>query len=113
MAALTVADFATRLFGQPCTAEQVIEETLITFTEGSLPTREKLAAAMTGLLPHQLEDFRHHPLARWVEREFGVESEAGGDSSAAYRVHWRKRLSAWPKKPAWRRMSARCVCVIS
>jgi hypothetical protein len=74
----TVADFATRLFGQPFTAEQVIEETLVTFTEGSLPTREALAAAMTSPLPHQLEDFRHHPLARWVEWEFGVESEAGG-----------------------------------
>jgi ATP-dependent helicase YprA (DUF1998 family) len=74
----TVADFATRLFGQPFTAEQVIEETLITFTEGSLPTREGLAAAMTGPLPHQLEDFRNHPLARWVEREFGVEPEKGG-----------------------------------
>jgi hypothetical protein len=74
----TVADFAIRLFGQPFTAEQVIEETLITFTEGSLPTCEGLAAAMTGPLPHQLEDFRNHPLARWVEREFGVEPEKGG-----------------------------------
>src|SRR5713101_8460982 len=60
----TVAEFAFRLFGHPFTAEQVIEETLVTFTEGELPTREELVAAMTGLLPNQLEDFRRHPLAR-------------------------------------------------
>jgi ATP-dependent helicase YprA (DUF1998 family) len=74
----TVADFAARLFGHPCTAGQVIEETLVTCTTGELPTREELAAAMTGSLPEQLEDFRRHPLARWVEREFGIEPEAGG-----------------------------------
>jgi len=48
----TVAEFAFRLFGHPFTAEQVIEETLVTFTEGELPTREELVAAMTGLLPN-------------------------------------------------------------
>ena len=74
----TVADFATRLFGHPFTAGQVIEETLVTFTAGELPTREALVAALTGPLPDQIEDFRRHPLARWVEREFGVEPEAGG-----------------------------------
>ena len=35
----TVADFAARLFGHPCTAGQVIEETLVTFTAGELPAR--------------------------------------------------------------------------
>ena len=74
----TVADFAARLFGHPFTAGQVIEETLVTFTAGELPTREVLATVMTSPLPDQLEDFRHHPLARWVEREFGVEPEAEG-----------------------------------
>jgi hypothetical protein len=74
----TVADFAARLFGHPFTAGQVIEETLVTFTEGALPTPEELVLAMTGPLPDQLEDFRRHPLARWVEREFGVEPEDGG-----------------------------------
>jgi hypothetical protein len=73
-----VADFATRLFGYPFTAGQVIEETLVTFTAGELLTREELVAALAGPLPDQLEDFRRHPLARWVEREFGVEPEAGG-----------------------------------
>jgi hypothetical protein len=73
-----VADFAARLFGHPFTAGQVIKETLVTFTEGALPTPEELVRAMTGLLPDQLEDFRRHPLARWGEREFGVEPEDGG-----------------------------------
>jgi hypothetical protein len=74
----TVADFASRLFGQPFTAAQVIEETLVTFTAGGLPTGAELRAAMTGPLSHRLEDFCCHALARWVEREFGVEPEAEG-----------------------------------
>jgi Lhr-like helicase len=73
-----VADFAARLFGQPFTPEQVIEEALVPFTEGGLPTREELVAGMVGLLPDQLEDFRCHPLVRWAEGEFGVEPEEGG-----------------------------------
>jgi ATP-dependent helicase YprA (DUF1998 family) len=71
----TVAEFARRLFGQPFTAAQVIEETLVPFTEGGAPTRDELATAITGPLPNQIEDFRRHPLARWVEGEFGIEPE--------------------------------------
>ncbi|MEW6296848.1 MAG: hypothetical protein AB1671_03795 [Thermodesulfobacteriota bacterium] len=74
----TVAEFAFRLFGHPFTAEQVIEETLLPFTEGGPPTPGELVAAMTGPLPNRIENFRRHPLARWVEREFGVEPEGGG-----------------------------------
>jgi len=74
----TVSDFATRLFGHPFTAGQVIEETFVTFTASELPTHEALVAAMAGPLPEQLEDFCRHPLARWVEREFGVEPEEEG-----------------------------------
>jgi hypothetical protein len=73
-----VADFATRLFGQPFAAGQVIEEILVPYTEDGLPTCEALAAGMTGPLPNRLEDFRRHPLARWAEEKFGVEPEAGG-----------------------------------
>jgi hypothetical protein len=73
-----VADFASRLFGQPFIAGQVIEETLVTFTAGDSPSHQEWVAAMTGPLPDQLEDFRRHPLAHWVEREFGVEPEEGG-----------------------------------
>lgn len=73
----TVADFATRLFGHPFTADQVIEETLVTFTEGGPPSPAELAAALQSPLPTALEDFRRHPLARWAETEFGVEPEDG------------------------------------
>jgi ATP-dependent helicase YprA (DUF1998 family) len=74
----TVADFAMRLFGHPFTPEQVIEETLITFTEGGAPSRTELAAALAGAVPATLNEFRRDPLARWAEVEFGVEPEEGG-----------------------------------
>ena len=74
----TVADLPPGCSGTPCTAGQVIEETLVTFTAGELPTREALAAAMTGPLPDQLEDFRRHPLARWVERGVWCGARGGG-----------------------------------
>lgn len=40
-----VAEFAGRLFGHPFNADNVIEETLVTFTEGGTPTKEELQAA--------------------------------------------------------------------
>jgi ATP-dependent helicase YprA (DUF1998 family) len=73
-----VADFATRLFGQPFGGDQVIEETLVTLTQGGAPTREELTAALTTPLPETVKQFCRHPLARWAELEFGVEPEAGG-----------------------------------
>jgi ATP-dependent helicase YprA (DUF1998 family) len=74
----TVADFAQRLFGHPFTAEQVIEETLVTFTEGGAPSKAELATALAGPVPATLAEFQCHPLARWAEAEFGVEPEEGG-----------------------------------
>lgn len=74
----TVAEFAWRFFGHAFTAEHVIEETLVTFTEGGLPAREELAQALAGLPPTELESFRRHAIARWAESEFGVEPEEGG-----------------------------------
>jgi ATP-dependent helicase YprA (DUF1998 family) len=74
----TVADFAGRLFGTAFAAEQVIEETLVTFTEVGAPSREELAAALRAPLPETTAEFRRHGLARWAENEFGVEPETGG-----------------------------------
>ena len=74
----TVADFAQRLFGHPFTSDQVIEETLVTFTEGGNPSVLELTAALAGPPPTTIESFRRHPLARWVETEFGVEPEEDG-----------------------------------
>ncbi|HKA17653.1 MAG TPA: hypothetical protein VKN18_04995 [Blastocatellia bacterium] len=74
----TVAEFAVRLFGHPMTGEQVVEETLVTFTEATVPSRVELTAALSSVLPGTLEEFRQHALARWVEVQFGVEPEEGG-----------------------------------
>jgi ATP-dependent helicase YprA (DUF1998 family) len=78
-----VADFATRLFGHAFTEQQVVEETLVTFTEGPVPTGRELQVAMSGRAPTLIDEFRGHPLARWVEAEFGVEERGG---------HYRRRL---------------------
>lgn len=73
-----VAEFAQRLFGQGFASDHVIEETLITFTDGAVPTRNELAASIRGPIPAELDQFRQNALARWVETEFGVEPEEGG-----------------------------------
>jgi ATP-dependent helicase YprA (DUF1998 family) len=73
-----VADFARRLFGHPFSAEQVVEETLVTFTEGGPPSAQELTAALGRPRPETLADFQRHPLARWAETEFGVDVEEDG-----------------------------------
>jgi len=73
-----VAGFAHRLFGHPFTASDVIEETLVSFTAGGESTPAELAASLTQPMPASLEEFRRHPLARWVEWRFGLEPEQGG-----------------------------------
>jgi ATP-dependent helicase YprA (DUF1998 family) len=73
-----VADFAARLFGHTFSSEQVIEETLMPFTQGETPSREELAASIAEPLPEDLAEFRRNALARWAEREFGIEPEEGG-----------------------------------
>lgn len=72
-----VASFATRLFGHEITEQQVIEETLVPFTVGDLPTPLELATSLNGPLPGSISDFRNHPLARWAEFQFGIEREDG------------------------------------
>ena len=74
----TVADFAQRLFGHPFDASEVVEETLVPFTEGGAPPQAELAAALAAPLPATLDEFRRNPIARWAEFEFGVEPEEGG-----------------------------------
>lgn len=72
-----VADFAHRLFGHPFDESNVIEETLVSFTEGGEPTPSDLAASLTQSIPASLEEIRRSPLARWVEWRFGIEPEEG------------------------------------
>ena len=73
-----VADFAYRLFGHPFDQSNVIEETLIPFTEGGEPGPSELSAALSEPVPNNIRDFRRHPLTRWVEWKFGIEPEVGG-----------------------------------
>ena len=95
-----VADFASRLFGHPFSEQDVIEETLLPFTEGGLPTSEELRAAIAPHLrplPHSgggettppsplvgeggrgdEENYRAHPLSRWIEHTFGIEPDGEG-----------------------------------
>ncbi|MCS7033181.1 MAG: DEAD/DEAH box helicase, partial [Phycisphaerae bacterium] len=73
-----VASFAQRLFGCTIEAEQVIEESLEPFTQGGIPSRQELIAAMKGDLPTTVEAFRVHPLARWAESQFGLEADDEG-----------------------------------
>ncbi len=74
----TVADFATRFFGHSFEAEQVIEETLVTFTQGGPPTQGELIASINGVVPDTIEGFRGNPLTRWAETQFGAEAEPDG-----------------------------------
>ncbi|MFZ5803252.1 MAG: DEAD/DEAH box helicase [Acidobacteriota bacterium] len=80
----SVADFAARFFGHPFSPDQVVEETLSPFTEGGTPAPEELQAALAAPLPRNLEDFRRHPLVRWVEYQLGIET--GADGSLKRRV---------------------------
>ena len=73
-----VADFAARFFGRPIAPDQVIEETLVTYTEGGPPGRDELAAALRADPPSTIDAFRRHAVARWIEGEIGVEPEDGG-----------------------------------
>jgi hypothetical protein len=73
-----VAEFASRFFGHPIGADQVIEETLEPVTQGGIPADEEVRGAFGEPLPESFEAFRSHPLARWVEFALGVEAEAGG-----------------------------------
>ncbi len=73
----TVAEFARDFFGHEFTESQVVEETLEPFTLGGPPSSAELSAALNDAAPDSLDAFRRHPLARWVEAGFGIETEEG------------------------------------
>lgn len=70
-----VAEFASRLFGERMSASQVIEETLVSFTDAGQPSGDELREALDASVPGDVEAFKRHALARWAEGEFGVEPE--------------------------------------
>lgn len=71
-----VAEFARLVFGHP--VADVIEETLVMFTEGGTPGRAELATALTGPLPATIDQFKANSLAPMAEAELGVRAEAEG-----------------------------------
>jgi len=79
-----VAESATLLFGHAFTPDQVIEETLVPYTEGGAPSPTDLAAALARPLPKSSPELRQHHLARWAELEFGIEPESGAG--------WKRRV---------------------
>jgi hypothetical protein len=58
---------------------------------------------MTGPLPHRIEEFRRHPLAHRVEREFGVKTEAGRQLKR--RMPRTLAQAAWPYHSGLRTLS--------
>lgn len=77
----TVADVASKLFGLPIQASQVIDETLQRSITRTLPDVKELQECLTAPLisePEQtLETFKQHPLSAWIEMNFGLATEEG------------------------------------
>ncbi|NBO30979.1 MAG: DEAD/DEAH box helicase [Cyanobacteria bacterium WB6_1B_304] len=77
----TVADVASKLFGTEIKPEQVIDETLVRSIDRPDPSPQELAEALDQDLPPEseqnLEGFRNHPLAAWIEMNLGLQDEDG------------------------------------
>ncbi len=80
-----VAEIASRFFGVEVKKTNIIGETLREITLGAIPaSKAEVAAAVQSPAPDgkgdpaaKLEALRKHPLARWVERNFGIVEEEG------------------------------------
>jgi len=73
-----VARFASTFFGRDIPPEDVVEERLTPATRGGPPSDEELRAGVRTPVPRDLEAFRAHPLARFVEYALGLKEEGGG-----------------------------------
>jgi superfamily II DNA/RNA helicase len=78
----TVADVASKLFGIPLQANQVIDETLQRSITRTFPNATELQQCLLSPRPPETEQtpsaFKQHPLAAWIEMNFGLaEAEAG------------------------------------
>jgi len=77
----TVAGFATKFFGAPITAENVIEEKLHRVIPADSPPEAKaLGQALTAPLPPvgDWAAFAANPLSAWIEDAFGLQEDAAG-----------------------------------
>ncbi len=77
-----VAEVASKLFGVEIKVNNVIDETLEPSIQRSEPTVEELQQCLeNGLLPESertLDEFEKHPLATWIEMNFGLVREVVG-----------------------------------
>jgi hypothetical protein len=122
-----VADFASRLFGHPFGEADVIEETLVPFSAGGLPSAEELRLSISHALPlsrsHALPLSRSPPLP--LSRSPlspNTPSPAGSNiplvlnpkktapTNAALRKPCPMPPANWRKKPASTRRSAKGPC---
>jgi ATP-dependent helicase YprA (DUF1998 family) len=74
-----VAEVASKLFGVEIPVNNVIDETLEPSIQRSEPSIEELRECLENGLPPEsersLEEFEKHPLAAWIEMNFGLERE--------------------------------------
>jgi ATP-dependent helicase YprA (DUF1998 family) len=77
----TVAGVASKLFGVAVKAKNVIDETLERSITRPQPTSAELRQSVEAGLPQQeqqtLDAFKVHPLAAWIEMNFGLAEEEG------------------------------------
>lgn len=77
----TVAEVASKLFGVPVKSENVIDETLERSIQRPEPTISELRSSIQSGFPIEpeqtLDRFKQHPLASWVETNFGLKEEDG------------------------------------
>jgi hypothetical protein len=77
----TVADVASKLFGTSIQAQQVIDETLERSITRSIPDSTELRQCLSTPLPPDSEQtltvFKQHPLAAWIEMNFGLDEKEG------------------------------------
>jgi ATP-dependent helicase YprA (DUF1998 family) len=82
-----VAEVATRLFGVPVAAEDVIGEALARVTNAGLLSQQALADSIrTPEPPADYAQFIVDPLAAWVEQTFGFQPASGAGSLTRRRV---------------------------
>lgn len=75
-----VSRVASTIFGATVPGSNVIGEDLEPVTVGGMPSADELKACLDPLSAPPAEDvesFRRHPLSRWVEGTFGLETQEG------------------------------------
>jgi hypothetical protein len=80
----TIAGVASKLFGAEVKAAHVIDETLERSISRPEPDLDQLRAAIANPLPPEPTDlqanltaFRQHPIAAWIEMNFGLKDDRG------------------------------------